>query len=549
MKRSFKRKYLYIFISVILSLLLHLIMLSLMMKVAVFPNFMKPPAEYNRKIKIVTIPVTEKKKTPKPAHTSILPDNPSDIVDNMPSTLPETSGKPGNEKKYDIPAPENSPISNESPTLPSIVSVDADKLSPDRKEFTRNLIPKLPRMIGGDYTFSPAGEGGVNSEPVKMHVSLPPLKQPPTTLPTTPVTRMLPDEKVVSMDPLIDVKLYKYPLPTGGGFFRIDLSPNKKAVTLKNFNKDVIILMDVSGSIGRRRLAEFKDGVLNALPALKPKDRINIVAFKSKNYPMSKELLPATASTLKKAERFIYTLDYGGTTNIYSALQPFVGAKNRVAERPLIIFLLSDGQVNAGDVIGSRDLINTISNQNSNGAAIYTYSCGEDRNSFLMDILSYRNRGESLNVPEIRGSNRALTNFIDAVSDVKVSDLEYQISSDLADATFPKRLPNLYKNKILSIYGRYGREDDQIGLRITGKDSSGVRREIVVGDTIADAEKVDYRLAQEWAKQYIYHLYSLLSVKYSERIKNEIHDVAARYRLKLPYLDKHLVPRKRNFVK
>ena len=549
MKRGFKNKYLYIFISIVLSLLLHLMMLILMMKVAVFPSLIQEPKKYNRTMKIVHMPIPKKKKSPEPAHTSILPDTPSEIADKMPTTLPDSTGNSGTETKYDIPIPDKSPISNESPTLPSIVSVDADTLSPERKEFNRTLIPKLPRMIGGDYRFSSSGKVGENSEPINLRVTLPPLKKLPETLPTTPATRLITEEQVVSMDPLIDVRLYKYPLPTGAGFFRIDLSPNKKAAVLKNFNKDVIVLMDVSGSIGRRRLAEFKDGVQNALYALNPNDRINIVAFKSKNYPMSKLLLPATPKNIKRAEMFIFRLDYGGTTNIYSALEPFVGQKNRVAARPLIIFLLSDGQVNAGDVIGSRDLINTISNQNSNGAAIYTYSCGEDRNSFLMDILSYRNRGESLNIPEIRDSNKKLTTFIDAVSDVKVADLEYQISSDLADATFPKRLPNLYKNKTLSIYGRYGREDEAIGLRITGRDSLGLRREIVVGGTIADATTVDYRLAQEWAKQYIYHLYSLLSVKYSVKIKNEIHDVAARYRLELPFLDKHLVPRKENFVR
>ena len=549
MKSSFKNKYLYVFISIVLSLLLHIVMLFVMMKVAIFPNLIKSKKKFTRTMKVVHLP-PEHKKTDKPStRATISPETPPEVADKMPTTLPGSTGNSETGKKYDIPIPDKSPLSDKSPTLPSIVSVDADSLSPDRMKFDRNFIPKLPRIVGGNYIFNSSGKGPDSSTPIELRITLPTLKKPKETLPTTPETRLITEDKVVSMDPLIDVKLFKFPLPRGGGFFRVDLSPNKKAVALKNFNKDVVVLMDVSGSIGRRRLAEFQDGIQNALPALRPNDRLNIVAFKSRNYPMSKVLIPATQKNKKRAEMFLFKLDYGGTTNIYSALQPFIGEKKRVASRPLILFLLSDGQVNAGDVIGSRDLINAISNQNNDGAAIYSYSCGGDRNSFLMDLLAYRNRGESLNIPEIRGSSKGLKTFIDAVSDVKVADLEYQISSDLADATFPKRLPNLYKNKTLSIYGRYGREDEAIGLRITGKDSLGVKREIVIGSTIADAKTVDYRLTQDWARQYIYHLYSLLSVKYSEKIKNEISDVAARYRLKLPYLDKHLVPRRKNFVR
>ena len=550
MKRAFKNKYLYIFISIALSLLLHISMIALMMKVAIFPNLLKGPKKITRTMKVVHLPPVKKKAIPETTTTSIAPDTPPEIEDQMPSKIPGDSSTSDTNSKYDIPIPDKLSASENSPKLPSIVTVDGNSIAPDRMDFDRNMIPKLPRVAGADYTSIISDGTGVGSTtPIRMRVTLPPSKKLTGSLPVTPETTLLPEEKVIQMDPLIDVSIYKYPLPRGGGFFRIDLSPNKKAAALKTFNKDVILLLDVSGSIGRRRLAEFKQGIENALPTLKPNDRMNIVAFKSKNYPMSEVPLNPTEKNLKLADGFLFKLEYGGTTNIYSALSPYVGMKNRVAERPLIIFLLSDGQVNTGEVVGNRELINAISNQNSGGADIYSYSCGSDRNSFLMDLLSYRNRGESINIPEIRGSSKYLTQFIDAVADVKVADLEYQISSDLADAAFPKRLPNLYKNKTLSIYGRYKKEDEAIGLRITGRDSMGIRREIVIGGSINDAKTSDHRVAQNWAKQYIYHLYSLLSVKYNEKIKNEIHNIASIYRLNLPYLDKHLIPKRKNYIR
>ncbi len=554
MKRGFRYKSLYIFISIVLSLFLHLCMLIVMMKVTLLPNILHTDKKPDRRIQRISYEPLDLKKFELDVLKSSVPDVSPELPDEMNKKLHDTVGSlkslGKSDGEYDIPIPDPPDLSTESPKLASIVAVDADSLDPDRMKFNRNFIPKLSRFDDAGYSYIPSKKkagGFVN--PVDMRVSLPPPKKKPEALPITPDTRLLPEEKVIMMDPLIDVEIYKYPLSRGGGFFRIDLSPNEKAAALRTFNKDVIFLLDVSGSIGRQRLSEFRKGLLKALPELKPEDRMNIVAFKSGNYPMFKVPMHPSKKNLQYADDFLFKMRHGGTTNIYSALEAYAGLKNRIAGRPLLIFLLSDGYVNTGKVVGLRDLINTISNKNSDGAGIYSYSCGDDRNSFLMDLMSYRNRGESINVPDIKRSNPDLTEFINAVSDVKVADLEYQISSNLSDSVFPKRLPNLYKDKTLSIYGRYEDESDAIGLRVTGRDSMGIRREIVIGGYIADAKMDTQKLAQKWARQYIYHLYSILSVKYDEKIKDEIHRIAARYQLDLPYLDKHLIPKRKNYIR
>ena len=551
MKNAFKNKSLYIFFSIILSLFFHLFLLLLFMKVSFFPGILNsPPKKPSRRMKIIHRPL-DLKKFEKDRSTVSKPDTPPEIPDDMETKVPGSDGTTkagGNDGGYDIPQ-SDIPILDKDPKFPSIIAVDADLLPPERMEFNRNLIPKLIRSDDVDYSGPPPSkrEGGIG-DPTKMRVSLPPQKKV-DSLPNTPDTRLIDEEPVVQMDPLIDVEIFKYPLPRGGGFFRVDLSTNKKATALRTFNKDVVFLVDISGSIGRRRLAEFKMGIKNALPNLKANDRMNIVAFKSNHLPLFSKPAHPSKANLKSADSFLFRMTHGGTTNIYSALAPYVGMENRIPSRPLIIFLLSDGQVNTGEVVGNRDLINAISNQNHDSAGIYSYSCGDDRNSFLMDLLSYRNRGESISIPDIKRSNPFLSKFINAVSDVKVADLEYQISSDLADAAFPKRLPNLYKGKTLSVYGRYEDDSDTIGLRVTGRDSTGIKREIVVGGYISDAKLATDSLAKKWAMQYIYHLYSLLSVKYDEKIKNRIHDVALRYRLDLPYLDSHLVPKRKNYIR
>ena len=442
-------------------------------------------------------------------------------------------------------------------TLPEIVKIDGDKLPENRKKFNRVIIPKLQREIGvNEFSFDPEAylsdsssklpqiaDGGKEAVP-----GVNPNKNN-EYLPDSSSTSLFPSDKVKPMDLMIDVELYKYPLNDGSGFFRIDLKPNQRASALRTFRKDVIFLLDISGSIGQTRLREMKSGIFVTLETLHPEDRFNIIAFSSVNQPLFKEPMHPNKETMQAAEVFLFKLRHRGSTNIFSALNLYIGDKYRTGSRPLIVFLISDGNVNSGRIVDSSELINTVSNRNNDGAHIYTFACGPEKNSFLMDLLAYRNRGESKYIKEISNSRVPLAKFIYNVSDVKVADLNYQTSSDLSEKIFPKRLENLYKGKTLSLYGYYPHEIKNIGIRITGKDSSGVRREIVFSKKIANAESATDNLPKKWAEQYIYHLYSLLTVKYNTNMADKILRTAKRFRVDIPYLNEHVQPRKRKYLK
>jgi len=563
MVKSSTKNTFYIISSIILSLIVHFCFLAIFMQIKLpDPSLNSPEKKVVRRFKLLPLKdkkneKIEKKEVQNVELTKIkkidLPSNIDKKVDLPNNNLKDEDS--GIDKKYDLPPLENIKTVSKAPKLPKIVTVDGDSLPESRKQFNRVIIPKLPRSENVTYFAVSSDKNGNFAPkaplPVKMRMSFPSKKSknPMAQLPTTPETRLITEDKVINMDLMINVQLYKYPLPDGGGFFRIALLPNSQSNTLETFRKDVIFLIDVSGSIGRVRLDELKAGLFRTLETFHPQDRFNIIAFRAGNIPLFAKSQHPTKENIKKAREFLFKLRHTGSTNIYSALNLYTGKQHRVAARPLILFLLSDGKVNSGEIVNSRNVINSISNSNHNGAAIYSFSCGQYKNSFLMDLIAYRNRGESKDVKYTGNSNIPLSRFIYDVSAIKISDLEYQVSSNLAKNTFPKRLPNLHKGKILSIYGVYPPGTNEIGLRITGMDSSGIRRELVFGGNLSDAQKANNDLPQKWAEQYIYHLYSQLTVKYDERIKQEIIDTTLKYNLDFPYLEKHLRPERKNYVK
>ena len=570
-----KRNYYFILLSIALSAVVHLCLLLIAYKLGIFsfssqkevhtPSYklrlIKPPLELTKKGMAgngKSKPEKNKKNTvSKPKVVSKikkidLPTNMNKSFDTIPypNNLEQIKNK--NEKLNDKLKKQ---IAKESFKLPKIITVDGDKLPDNRKKFNRIMIPKLPRYknvssfsfdpdnyLNNNFTPSLSFEGGDSNPKFKGDKTL-------INLPFSPETALFPGEPSKPMDLMIDVEFYKYPLKRNNGFFRIDLKPNKQASALRTFRKDVIFLLDISGSIGRIRLEEMKSGIFATLETLHPEDRFNIVAFSSLNTPLFKVPMHPNKQTIEAADDFLFKLRHRGTTNIFSALNLYIGDKFRAGARPLIVYLISDGNVNSGAIVDNSELINKVSNINHDGAHIFTFSCGEDKNSFLMDLLAYRNRGESKYIKDIKNSHIALSRFIYNVADVKICDLDYQVSSDLADNTFPKRLEDLYKGKTLSVYGYYPPDTKEVALRITGRDSSGIRRELVYNGKIDNAKFAGDDLPVKWAEQLIYHLYSLLTVKYDPKIHNEIIKTAKEFNLNIPYLEEHVKPMRRNFQK
>jgi len=574
MNEHLKKNYYFIVLSIIFSAIVHLFILFAAYKLGVFS--FSPVLEEERtnyKIRLIKTPdVLEKKliaasknkdrEKEKPKRFSStenvakidLSSNTSDKIDILPEMVSDQVFESREEEKVSERFKE---YEKESYKLPTIIEIDGDKLPRERKRFNRLIIPKLPRDFGeskfsfnpDDYSLADSGELPVFKVGNKLKTPNKVSSNRAEYLPESSNTSLFPTERATPMDLMIDVKLYKFPLKYDNGFFRIDLKPNKRASALRSFRKDIIFLLDISGSIGRPRLDEMKSGIFSTLASLHPQDRFNIIAFSSSNQPLFRVPMHPNNDTIRAADEFLFKLRHKGTTNIFSALDVYIGGKYRAGSRPLIVFLVSDGNVNAGRIVGNSELINAVSNKNDDGAHIYTFACGGNKNSFLMDLLAYRNRGESKYLSDIAKSHLDLASFIYDVSDVKVSDLEYQISSNLAENTFPKRLENLYKGKTLSLYGYYSSGTKEVGLRITGRDSSGVYREIVFSGEIAKAEIASKDLPKKWAEQVIYHLYSLLTVKYDEKIRDEILNTAHKFNLKLPYLEEHVKPERRQYVK
>lgn len=435
---------------------------------------------------------------------------------------------------------------------PEILSIRAADLPVQSLLTGRRMIPDVKRYVLSDPVapslVSPHSGGGVDSESVElgMRFELPrrPLRSfpPPETedLPMVSIddTRdSITDRTAVNIiDAMLDVEVSVYEDPKlGGGYFKAVISTRAGSESLESIPRDVLFLVDSSASITPPKLREFRKGLDLALDYLGDDDRFNVVAFRDKPDRLFPELRIADEDAKVKARKFLSRLRSKGKTDVFAGLAPFVNFARPDLRRPYLVFLLSDGRSTTDSALADNEFIIQIIRHNQANACVFSFSAGEESNRFLMDLLSYKNRGMSLHTESVTGADEALSNYISGLSEVLVSDLRCQITGKLLDDIYPRELPHLFRGYPLTVYGRFPKGADEIGIQIMGYDVNGEREELIIRPLLSEAEQADSSLAEDWAAQKIYYLVSERTVRNSPEIQAEIDALAARYGIAVPY--------------
>ncbi len=324
----------------------------------------------------------------------------------------------------------------------------------------------------------------------------------------------------------------------GGGYFKIAITPNRTSDALRDIAKDTLIIIDHSTSIDVNKLRQFKTAAIEALSYLNRRDRFNIVGFNERPQQLFPDFTPLTDDTLAAARNYIASLFRGGMTDVFGGIAPFVQKSNRDPERPLNLFLLTDGKSTV-NIYREDDFIRRIVGMNPGNVSIYPFSAGQDANRQLLDFLGYLNRGYNYHVPDLKQFKNQLLSYIGDHSSLIIRDLQYMVEGQVGSQIFPKRLPHLYRQETLEILGHYGPQDEELVFTLAGKDAEGDVRDLVFRRKYRDCQTATEELPIHWAAKKIFHLIAqkTLSENPQERTRldQEIQQLGLDFKLYIPY--------------
>jgi Ca-activated chloride channel family protein len=297
--------------------------------------------------------------------------------------------------------------------------------------------------------------------------------------------------------------------------------------------KDIVLVQDSSASIAEQRLYFCREGWLKSLALIGPQDRFNVVAFRDRALRCFADWAPPTAENLEQARQFVAGMEARGNTDIYGSLRSLLEEK-RDPRRPLIALVVSDGLPTVGETDSAR-IIEDFSQANRGQLSVFTCGTIGVANRYLLDLVSYRNRGDTYIVTSGRWDiPAAVENRMRSITRPVMSDMRFIFSAASRSEVYPALTANLYLDRPLILFCRYPVDSRFLVFQVTGT-AGETACDMIFKLNLADAKAGTEDLKTRWAWQRAYALIGEHTRTRDPAILRELKRLSAAYRLTIPY--------------
>jgi len=184
----------------------------------------------------------------------------------------------------------------------------------------------------------------------------------------------------------VGISLLSYKTGNDNGYFFFTASPSFIIEDRQIDAKDITFVLDVSGSMAGEKIRQAKRALLYCINNLNSNDGFDIIRFSTEAYSLFGDIVTATESNIKKAEKFIEDLKPVGGTNIEEALSFALKEKGNSNRSHMIIFI-TDGKPTIGETVDDN-LTKKIEKLNKESKRIFTFGIGNEINTHLLDKIT-----------------------------------------------------------------------------------------------------------------------------------------------------------------
>lgn len=332
------------------------------------------------------------------------------------------------------------------------------------------------------------------------------------------------------------------------GYFLLMMAPKFSVAASQVMPKDIVFVLDKSGSMAGEKIERAKDALKFCLNNLNSGDRFGIVTFSTGVSSYKESLDDASSGTVSGAVDFVDDIEALGGTDIESAL---LEAMDMLPEdaRPKMVVFLTDGEPTVG-VTDINQIIGDVSGQNTADARIFVFGIGYDVNTRLLDKLSFDNHGVADYVVEDENIEVKVSNFYEKVDSPVLSDVSLEISEPCGLGTsemYPKQLPDIFKGTQVLVFGQYdymgvlncefatGDNGPSAEITLKGK-VNGVEQSITYSREFPFEDSGNDFLPRLWATRKIGYLLETIRLEgESDELVDEIVKLAKKYGIATPY--------------
>lgn len=292
--------------------------------------------------------------------------------------------------------------------------------------------------------------------------------------------------------------------------------------------REMIFILDTSGSMGGTSIVQAKASLNLALNRLEPRDRFNIIEFDSETTQLYPEPKMASQGNINAARLWVDRLEADNGTEMAEPLERSMRGRAPRDYLRQIVFI-TDGSV------GNEAQLFQQIERNIGTARLFTVGIGSAPNSYFMRKAAEFGRGTFTYIGDISNVQDEMVRLFEKLENPVLTGLEVQLPQG-SDA-FPATIPDLYAGEPVLMHVRLPdnvRDNAQDSISLVGShDNQNWTRNLSL-----DGGGSEAGISQLWARAKIESFYDrgMRDYDYSyEKQRQDITEVALHHHLVSEY--------------
>ena len=297
--------------------------------------------------------------------------------------------------------------------------------------------------------------------------------------------------------------------------------PQQKAA--QRLNREVIFIIDTSGSMDGVSMEQAKVALGSALDTLAPDDTFNIIRFNDTPTKLFTSAQLATGSYLYDARRFIDRLDSGGGTEMAAALNSALDNQPEFAKGKLrqVIFI-TDGSV------GNEDALFKLIDKKLGASRLFTIGIGSAPNSYFMRKAAQFGRGTFTYISSLNEVQQKMGKLFAQLESPVLRNVRVDWPGHVEG--FPAVVPDLYLGEPLVVTAKLEADTSYAskGVRVNGTRLEGEWKQLIKLDGGTESSGI----ATLWARDKISQLTDqIIEDGEIDQLREAVIDVALQHKL------------------
>lgn len=314
----------------------------------------------------------------------------------------------------------------------------------------------------------------------------------------------------------------------GDGYFTLVLQPKRQIEEAELAPREVILLLDISGSMNGPSISQMRIFVDRILQNLHPQDTLRVVSFNNTVREFKPVPVSASPEHVAEARQFVRGLRSSGGTNLLPALRTVLQDDGDESTGSRYLFLLTDALVGNDDSI-----LGYLRNPEVSDARIFPVCFGAAPNHYLISRAADIGRGFAMQVTNQDNPAELAARFNAKTSAPYLTDVSIDWGTLNVRDVIPNRIPDLYAGKPLVVTGRFDKPGSD-SITLTGNVQAQPVELSMVLDLPENEPKHD-SLGTVWARQRIREIWNANVGRETARSIDEItrlgleHQLITRY--------------------